>query len=86
MIVVNVHLDSAISKTRDAELARVYITNVGGTKRTGTYSCVSVRGRGKKQLDRDVVNRTGNVEDHPRESQHVLHLVAKALYSMGYGR
>ena len=85
MIIVNVHLDSAISKSRDAEIARVYIANVGGTDELGDYRAVSLRGRGKEQLDRHNVNRTALIEKHPRHREHVLNLVAKALIAMGYG-
>ena len=86
MIVVNVHLDSAISPTRDKELARVLISNEGGTDTHGDYKCVSLRGRGKEQLDRRVVQRRGKVLNHPRQAEHVLNLVAKALIAMGYGK
>ena len=86
MIVVSVQLDSAISPTRDKELARVLIANVGGTDTLGDYMCVSVRGRSKEQLDRRVVQRRGFVEGHPRKAEHVLNLVAKALINMGYGK
>ena len=85
VIVVNVHLDSAIAKSRDMELARVLIANVGGTSEFGDYTCVSLRGRGTKQLDKIVVNRRGAVKHYPRQREHVLNLVAKALKEMGYG-
>lgn len=87
MIVVNVHLDSAISPSRDKELARVLIANDGsGTETLGDYRCVSLRGRSKEQLDKRVVQRRGKVENFPREADHVLNLVAKALTAMGYGK
>ena len=86
MIVVSVQLDSAISPTRDKELARVLISNEGGNDTLGDYGCVSLRGRGKEQLDRRVVQRRGVVTNHPRQAEHVLNLVAKALKSMGYGK
>lgn len=87
MLVVNVQLKSAISPTRDKELARVLIANEGtGTATLGDYSCVSLRGRGKSQLDKRVVQRRGRVVNHPRQAEHVLNLVAKALIAMGYGK
>ena len=89
MIVVSVQLDSAISPTRDRELARVLIANEGsGTADDSLhdYSCVSLRGRSKEQLDRRVVQRRGKVTNHPRQAEHVLNLVAKALIAMGYGK
>ena len=89
MIVVNVHLDSAISSTRDKELARVIIANEGSGTPDDTlhdYSCVSLRGRSREQLDKRVAQRRGVVTNHPRQAEHVLNLVAKALTSMGYGK
>ena len=86
MIVVNVHLDSAISETRDAEIARVYIANMGGTDTHGDYDCRALRGRSKEQLDKGAVQRQAIVMNHPRQAEHVLNLVAKALIAMGYGR
>ena len=87
MIVVSVQLDSAISPTRDKELARVLIANEStGTDTHGNYRCVSLRGQGKAQLDKRVVQRRGLVENHPRKAEHVLNLVAKALIKMGYGK
>ena len=86
MIVVSVQLDSAISPSRDKELARVLISNIGGDDVHGDYMCVSLRGRGKEQLDMERPNRTGVVKHHPREREHVLNLVAKALNEMGYGK
>ena len=86
MIVVSISLDSAIHESRDKELARILIANVGGTDTLGDYKCVSLRGRGKEQLDRRVVQRRGLVENHPRKAEHVLNLVAKALINLGYGK
>lgn len=86
MIVVSVELDSAIHESRDRELARVLISNEGGTDTHGNYKCVSLRGRSKEQLDRHVVQRQATVENHPRAAEHVLNLVAKALTAMGYGK
>lgn len=86
MIVVRVELKSAISSSRDAEIARVLISNIGGTDEHGDYRCVSLRGRSRGELDKLRVNRVGNVRGHPRKREHVLNLVAKALNDMGYGK
>jgi hypothetical protein len=85
MIRVNVHLDSAISRSRDIELARVLISNVGGTDEHGDYACVALYGRSTKQLDKRKVQRRGEVKRHARKREHVLNLVTKALLAMGYG-
>ncbi len=86
MIVVSVQLDSAIHESRDKELARVHISNIGGDAVYGDYMCIALRGRGKEQLDQGRPNRTGTVLHHAREREHVLNLVAKALIAMGYGK
>jgi hypothetical protein len=87
MIIVSVRLDSAISPTRDQELARIHICNAsGGDGDFADYVAYSLRGRGKIQLDRLTINRHGVVKHHPRKREHVLNLVAKALNEMGYGK
>lgn len=86
MIRVTVQLHSAISRTRDKELARFDIWNTGeGGDALRNYECASYRGRSAAALDRRQVNRSGKVTGHPAEAEHVLNLVAKALISMGYG-
>lgn len=88
MIVVSVQLDSAIASARDRELARVHISNVSINDK-GTladYKVESMRGRSAAALDKCIVQRRGRVVDHPRQREHVLNLVAKALLSMGYGK
>ena len=87
MIEVRVQLRSAISRLRDTELARFVIVNDGtGDGDTGNYRVESYRGRSAVQLDRRVKSRAGRVESHPRQTEHVLNLVAKALNAMGYGQ
>lgn len=90
MIRVDVHLDSAISRTRDALLARVEISNIGPSKTGSTthfnYHVASMRGRSKRELDLRTIQRQGVVKNHPRQAKHVLNLVAKALIEMGYGK
>src|ERR1035437_5516524 len=88
MIVVHVELQSAISRTRDKELARFVICNTGepAAPGEGHYHVESYRGRSKAQLDRREPNRSGEVRHHRREAEHVLNLVAKSLNAMGYGQ
>jgi hypothetical protein len=86
MIVIRVELHSA----RDGsivEIARAIIANKGnGTPQRGDYDVATFRGRGREQLNRLQIQRRGKVDDHPRLSLHVWHLVAKALAAMGYGQ
>lgn len=86
MIVVSVQLDSAIHPSRDVELARMEIANTGThpKKSHGNYIARTLHGRGKKMLDRRQTQRHTEVDDHPREAEHIWNLVAKALKQMGY--
>lgn len=84
MIVVRVELWSARTGER-TELARMHISNVGGTHTVGNYDAETLRGRSTADLNRGVVQRKCQVRGHPRLSQHVWNLVAKALSGMGYG-
>ena len=84
MIIVRVELHSAITR-KVTEIARFDIWNVGGTHSRGDYECASFVGRDREALYRRKVNRRGAIRGHPRLSQHVLYLVAKALSAMGYG-
>ena len=90
MIIVSVQLDSAISKTRNAELARVEISNIGPAKPDSkthfNYHVKSLRGRNKQQLDLGTIQRQDIVANHASEREHVLNLVAKALNKLGYGK
>jgi len=84
MIVVRVELWSA--RTGDVtELGRMHIANIGGTETIGNYAASTLRGRSAAALDRNLVQRKCKVLGHPRLSQHVWNLVAKALSGMGYG-
>lgn len=85
MIVVRVELHSAVTG-KVTELARAHIANIGGTNTLGDYSITTLRGRSAADLDRRVPQRSGKVSGHPRLSEHVWHLVAKALTSVGYGK
>jgi len=84
MIVVRVELWSAITGDR-TELARMHIANIGGSETIGNYEAATMRGRSTAQLNRNDVQRKCRVLGHPRLSQHVWNLVAKALSGMGYG-
>lgn len=84
MIVVRVELHSAITG-HVSELARMHISNTGGTVARGDYQVTTLRGRSTDQLNRHVPQRRGKVTDHARLALHVWHLVAKALTAMGYG-
>lgn len=84
MIVVRVELWSAITGEK-TELARMHISNVGGTAQHGNYDCETFRGRSTADLDKRIAQRSAQVRGHPRLSQHVWNLVAKALTGMGYG-
>lgn len=85
MIIVRVELHSAITG-KVTEIARAIIANKGGTKERGDYDVATFRGRSAEQLNGLQIQRRGKVEGHPRLSQHVWNLVAKALTGMGYGK
>lgn len=83
MIIIRVELHSAISH-RVTELARMKICNVGGTGTRGDYEAEVFRGRDKASLDKERVQRKGEVKNYPREAIHVFNLVARALNTLGY--
>lgn len=85
MIIVSVKLVSAVSPSRDKELARMEICNEGGGERHGDYGVRILRGRDSVTLDRRTVLKKGKVLHHARLALHVWHLVAKALASVDYG-
>ena len=79
MITVHVMLNSAVTG-KATELARMDIINDGrGTSALAHYDVRIYRGRTIAALNRRAVHATGKVKDHPRQSQHVWALVAKAL-------
>lgn len=86
MIVVTVALKSAIHPSRDKELARMEIANIGGTDTKGDYSVRTLRGRSQEDLDKRVVNRDGVVIGYPRLAIHVWHLVHDALKALHYNK
>ncbi len=83
MIVVRVELHSAING-KVTEIARAHISNIGGTKTNGDYSVKTFRGRKAQELNRRTPSRSAIVQNYPRLSVHVWHLVARALIAMGY--
>jgi hypothetical protein len=85
MIVVRVELHSAITG-KVTELARMIVCNIGtGSRNSGDYEVEILRGRSAKDLDKRIAQRKARVLGHPRLSQHVWHLVEKALKAAGYG-
>jgi hypothetical protein len=83
MLVIRVELWSAITGKR-TELARMHISNVGGTDTRGEYFGETFRGRTAHSLNKRTVSRTGEVTDWPRKRAHVWKLVTKMLTTMGY--
>jgi hypothetical protein len=85
MIVVRVELHSAINGSV-REVARMYLSNVGGDAVKGDYEVRTLRGRSTAELNKAIVNRRGQVKGYARAALHVWHLVAQALLSVGYGK
>lgn len=82
MLLVKVELHSALTG-RVSEIARMVLWNTGsGTALRGNYKGHTLRklkgGFGAVKL------KGGEVEDYPRKSKHVWHLVSRMLRSMGY--
>ncbi len=83
MVIVRVELHSA-RDGKVTELARMDISNIGGTRNSGDYAVQTNRGRDKDSLAKRIAQREGKVLGHPRLSQHVWYLVAKALKALNY--
>lgn len=83
MIVVRVELHSAITR-EVTEIARMHISNIGGTEQHGDYIGLVYRGRDKKALDQKVVNKSSHVLGYSRLNLHVWNLVARMLNKMEY--
>ena len=77
MLVINVELHSAITH-KITTIARMSISNVGGTVSRGDYSAKTFHKTTGEPL------RSGEVLNHPRISANVWVLVRKALQVMGY--
>lgn len=84
MLLVRVELVSAITG-RITEIARMRISNIGGSKTRGDYEAAVFWGRDKDQLSYGRVHKRGQVAGHARVAEHVWHLVGKALAGMEYG-
>lgn len=88
MIIVSVALHSA-NDGSITELARMHIAADEGTKQDtelGSYTVRTLRGRDSAALDKNVQQRIGRVELHPRLREHVWNLVTKGLVNLGYGK
>lgn len=86
MLIVRVELHSAVTG-QVSEIARLEIINDGTspTQMRGHYTVNTMRGRGKAELDKRIVQRAARIESWPRLNKHVWSLVAKALGKLGYG-
>lgn len=86
MLVVTVTLDSARTGLK-TNLAKLLIINDGtGSHESGNYD-VRVGRKGRLRTDAGVYHhpqRRARVENYPRNSKHVLNLVARALMAAGY--
>lgn len=81
MLVVKIELHSAITK-KVTTIGQMIIHNVGGTSTCGDYEvCVARKSEDNFDLRKTFHNpaRRGTVKNHPRKSQNVWRLVAKAL-------
>jgi len=83
VIVVRVELWSAVTHEK-TELARMHISNVGGTDRRRNYEGATFRGRSEKELARLTMQKTGRLVGFPSLDLHIWNLVTRMLLSMGY--
>jgi hypothetical protein len=79
MIVVRVELHHATQPGKVTELARMTISNVGGSKTLGNYEATVLRKPKFKSMVREC-----QVTGHRRLTLPVWALVARALSTMGY--
>lgn len=77
MIVVEADLASAINASRDENLCRVEIVNVGGTLSRGDYE-VRLFARNNGRLI-----RTARVENWPRNAKPAWRLIQAAMKALG---
>lgn len=84
MIVVKVELWSAVTGIK-TELARMHISNAGGTANSSDYRGETFIGRSTKDLDRGRVSKPGHLLCWPRKRLHVWNMVQAMLTNMGYG-
>jgi hypothetical protein len=68
-------------------IATMVIANIGGTDELGDYSAV-IAADGTQPTDPHALfarfARRGEIREHPRLTEHVWGLVAKALLSLGF--
>jgi hypothetical protein len=85
MIVIDVNLISAVSRTRDCKLGTMVICNVA-TSQCGNYGDykVDVYKKGTKDFREAKPFRSGRVFNHPRKREPIWKLLAKALEAAGY--
>lgn len=90
MIVVTVHLLSAVSEDRSTQLARMHISNDGRASienpRLGDYVGETFVGRDARSLAAGRISKRGEVRGWRRHDFHVWNLVARMLESMGYDK
>ncbi len=77
MIVVSVDLLSAIHPSRSRNLAKIHISNIGGSQTRGDYAVQTYGAKGRPA-------KKGVVHGYPRESVAVLNLVRQAIAAAGY--
>lgn len=85
MIVVKVELWSAITGKK-TELARMHISNIGGTETRGDYHGETFIGRSSADLDRERVSKRAELMNWPRKQKHIWNMVQAMLTNMGYSR
>lgn len=90
MIVVSVALWSAVDGSK-TELARMVIYNTGEGSEGGagalrSYHGETFRGRDTATLNRQTIQKEGDLKAYPSQRLHIWNLVKDMLQSMGYGR
>jgi hypothetical protein len=87
LIVVRVELWSAVTGKK-TEIARLDISNIGGSLHRGNYKMRVYRGRNKETLDaamkKQKLTREAVTENYPRLTKHVWNLVTRLLVTAGY--
>lgn len=90
MIIVTVHLASAVSDDRSTMLARMHITNDGEASlqnaRVGDYIGQTFVGRDAATLAKGRVSKRGVIRRWRRLDYHVWNLVRHMLDTMGYSK
>lgn len=85
MIVVTVHLVSAIDGSVQ-QLAQMHIANDGtGTLQKRNYDAYTLRGRSAEAFKTIVKQKEARLENWPSDRLHIWNLVTALLVKMGYG-